>query len=196
MVPPPHEWPGFIQKVHLELGHFGVKRTYSLFSPHYHWRGMYVQIWNVIVRCEQCDRVRTSFSSWQLTLFPLPNQGMFYCWSCDFARKLPQSRGNVYIMIMIEHFSKWVKFVALPNKSSHNTNQVFLQYDALPTPWRTQMWVQVKDNGRRRSRDALPSSQHLRGRGACWSSGMGLGRIDKLIHSHGPACNPHKVVSA
>jgi hypothetical protein len=35
-----------------------------------------------------------------------------------------------------------------------------------------------------------------RGRGACWSSGMGLGRIDKLIHSHGPAHNPHKVISA
>ncbi len=33
----------------------------------------------------------------------------------------------------------------------------------------------------------------LRGRGACWSSGMGLGRIDKLIHSHGLAHNPHKV---
>jgi hypothetical protein len=25
---------------------------------------------------------------------------------------------------------------------------------------------------------------------------MGLGRIDKLIHSHGPTHNPHKVVSA
>jgi hypothetical protein len=36
----------------------------------------------------------------------------------------------------------------------------------------------------------------LRGTGACWSSGMGLRRIDKLIHSHGPAHNPHKVVSA
>jgi hypothetical protein len=36
----------------------------------------------------------------------------------------------------------------------------------------------------------------LKGRGACWSSGVGLGKIDKLIHSHGPAHNPHKVVSA
>jgi hypothetical protein len=35
--------------------------------------------------------------------------------------------------------------------------------DALPTPWRTQMWVQVKDSGRRRSREALPSSQHFEG---------------------------------
>jgi hypothetical protein len=30
-------------------------------------------------------------------------------------------------MIMIEHFSKWVQLVALSDKSSHNTNQVFLQ---------------------------------------------------------------------
>jgi hypothetical protein len=30
-------------------------------------------------------------------------------------------------MIMIEHFSKWVELVALPNKSSHNTSQAFLQ---------------------------------------------------------------------
>jgi hypothetical protein len=30
-------------------------------------------------------------------------------------------------MIMIEQFSKWVKFVALSNKSSHSTSQTFLQ---------------------------------------------------------------------
>jgi hypothetical protein len=30
-------------------------------------------------------------------------------------------------MIMIEHFSKWVKLVVLSNKSSHNTSQAFLQ---------------------------------------------------------------------
>jgi hypothetical protein len=30
-------------------------------------------------------------------------------------------------MIMIKHFSKWVELIVLPNKSSHNTNQTFLQ---------------------------------------------------------------------
>jgi hypothetical protein len=44
VVPPPHERLGLIQKVHSELGHFGVKRTYSLLALHYHWRGMYVQV--------------------------------------------------------------------------------------------------------------------------------------------------------
>jgi hypothetical protein len=63
MVPPPHERRGLIQKVHLELGHFGVKRIYNLLALHYHWKGMYAYVQNVIARCEQCDRVRTSFSS-------------------------------------------------------------------------------------------------------------------------------------
>jgi len=61
-------------------------------------------------------------------LSPLPIQNMLYRWSCDLVGKLPQTfRGNVYIMIMIEHFSKWVELVALLNKSSHSTNQAFLQ---------------------------------------------------------------------
>jgi hypothetical protein len=53
---------------------------------------------------------------------------MFYYLSCDLVGELPQtSRGNVYIMIMIEHFSKWVKLVTLPDKSSHSTSHIFLQ---------------------------------------------------------------------
>ncbi len=52
VVPPPHERPSLVQKVHSELGHFGVKRTYSLLVPHYHWKGMYAQVRNVIARCE------------------------------------------------------------------------------------------------------------------------------------------------
>jgi hypothetical protein len=53
---------------------------------------------------------------------------MFYCWSCDLTGELPQtSKGIVYIMIMIKHFSKWFELVTLLDKSSHNTSQVFLQ---------------------------------------------------------------------
>ncbi len=128
MVPPPHERLGLIQKVHSELGHFGIKCIYSLLVLHYHSRGMYVQVRDIIAMCEQCDRVRTSFSSRQLMLSPLLIRGMFYHWSCDLTGELPQTfRGNVYIMIMIENFSKWVELVALSDKSSHSISQIFLQ---------------------------------------------------------------------
>jgi len=76
--PPPHEWPSLIQKVHLEVKHFRVKRTYSLFAFHYHWRGMYAQVQNVIARCEQCDR---------MLVFPFNNshflQSLFRACSID-----------------------------------------------------------------------------------------------------------------
>jgi hypothetical protein len=89
---------------------------------------MYAQVRNIIASCEQCDKVKTSFSSRQFALSPLLIQGMFYCWSCDLDGELPHtSKGNVYIMIMIEHFSKWVELVVLSDKSSHNTNHAFLQ---------------------------------------------------------------------
>jgi hypothetical protein len=72
--------------------------------------------------------MRTSFSSQQPMLSPLPIQGMFYRWSCDLIGKLPHtSKGNVYIMMMVEHFSQWVEFVVLSNESSHNISRAFLQ---------------------------------------------------------------------
>jgi hypothetical protein len=68
---------------------------------------MYAQVRDAIARCEQCDKVRTSISFQQLTLSPLPIQGLLYHWSCDLNGQLSQtSRGNVYIMIMIEQFFK------------------------------------------------------------------------------------------
>ncbi len=63
MVPPPHARPSPIQKVHSKLGHFGVKHIYSFFALHYQWRGIYAQVRDLTARCEQCDRVITSFSS-------------------------------------------------------------------------------------------------------------------------------------
>ena len=45
--------------------------------------------------------------------------GMFYRWSVDLAGPLTKFKGgNVYVMVMIEHFSKWVEVKALPSKDS------------------------------------------------------------------------------
>jgi hypothetical protein len=36
MVPLPHEWPGLIDNIQSELGHFGIKHIYKFLIPHYH----------------------------------------------------------------------------------------------------------------------------------------------------------------
>ena len=40
-----------IQKLNFELGYFGVKHTYSLLAPTYHWQDMYADVNKVIAKC-------------------------------------------------------------------------------------------------------------------------------------------------
>ncbi len=59
------------------------------------------------------------------------------------------------------------------------------------------MWVQMEHNGRRRSRGMLPSSQHFGGvEGHVGASGWDQEELTSFTHSHRPAHNPHKMVSA
>jgi hypothetical protein len=36
-----------------------------------------------------------------------------------------------------------------------------INFDTLPTPWKTQMWVQVENNGKRKNQGAFLNSQHF-----------------------------------
>jgi hypothetical protein len=45
--------------------------------------------------------------------------GLGYRWSLDFARSLPlMVQHNKYVLVMVEHFSKWIELVPSPDKSS------------------------------------------------------------------------------
>jgi hypothetical protein len=57
VVPTPEDRVKFIKHAHEDLGHFGVRRTYSLFQIHYWWRGMQLQVQALVARCVVCDRV-------------------------------------------------------------------------------------------------------------------------------------------
>ena len=76
---------------------------------------MYNQVRLYVRRCDSCARVKASFVPRDVVLHPLPIMGIFYRWFVDLAGPFPHSEyGNYYIMVMIEHFSKWVEVVAIP----------------------------------------------------------------------------------
>ena len=48
-------------------------------------------------------------------------------WGIDFAGPLPVTkRGNTYVMVCIEHTTKWVELIALPTKASAHVAHAFL----------------------------------------------------------------------
>jgi site-specific DNA-cytosine methylase len=129
VVPQPTDRETLVVNLHETCGHFGQKRTYSLVAAGYWWHGMRTQVNRVVQMCTTCDRVKAHFdkaSSPQLQSLPI--MGMFYRWSLDLAGPLPLSRkGNQYVLVMIEHFSKWIELVVLPTKLSKYTAEAFLQ---------------------------------------------------------------------
>lgn len=66
---------------HEELGHFGVKRTYSLLLGQYWWLDMHTQVQQLASRCMVCDQMRASFNASTLGL----HMGLDYRWSLNFA---------------------------------------------------------------------------------------------------------------
>jgi hypothetical protein len=127
VVPTPEERVKLIKHAQEDLRHFGVRRTYSLLKIHYWWRGMQQQVQALVARCVVCDRVRASFNAPMPYLQPLPIMGLGCRWSLDFAGPLPVTpRHNKYVLVMIEHFSKWIELVALPDKFNEGAAYSFL----------------------------------------------------------------------
>ncbi|OAE18505.1 hypothetical protein AXG93_163s1380 [Marchantia polymorpha subsp. ruderalis] len=72
-------------------------------------------------------KVKASFNTLTPELHPLPIMGLGYRWSLDFARPLSLTiRHHRYVFMMVEHFSKWIEFVALLDKPSEGVAYAFL----------------------------------------------------------------------
>jgi transposase InsO family protein len=122
VVPRPEHHANLIRRVHQDVDHYGVKKTYSLLEPTYWWVGMFGQVQHEVAACIVCDRAKASFKVKNPQLKPLPIMGMFYRWGVDLC-KMPVTfkDGNNYVIVMIEHFTKWVEHVPIPKKSSKYT---------------------------------------------------------------------------
>ena len=65
--------------------------------------------------------------SWK-ELHPLPIRGLGYRWGVDFAGGLLETAaGNTYVLVCIEHFTKWSELIPLPSKSSKDAARALLE---------------------------------------------------------------------
>jgi hypothetical protein len=115
-----------VKDTHEHTGHFGEKRTMSLLCNGYWWRGMLDDVRAVVGSCAACDLSRAQFNAQLPMLQPLPVMGLHYRWSVDLCGPFPTSMaGNRYVMVMVEHYSKFVELAALPAKEARHTAAAF-----------------------------------------------------------------------
>jgi hypothetical protein len=83
---------------------------------------MHAEVAAVVRKCGVCDRVNASFGSQQPQLQPLPVEPMFYRWGFDLAGEFPVTqRGNKYVLVAVEHFSKHIELIPLRDKTTAET---------------------------------------------------------------------------
>jgi hypothetical protein len=122
LVPPPQDRCSVVQQIHQQAGHYGVRRTANLVAASHWWRTLYSDAAAVVKRCSVCDRVRSAFNSVQPQLQPLPIEPMFYRWGFDLCGEFPvTSRGNKWVLIAVEHFSKHIELIPLRDKTAAET---------------------------------------------------------------------------
>ena len=128
LVPPVAERETIASETHRGMGHYGVQRVVDRLQQNYWWRGMGDTVVRIVKACLSCARVKAGFRESGKELQPLPIRGMGYRWGVDFAGPLAKTpRGNKWILVCIEHFSKWAELIPLPSKSSANATRGLLE---------------------------------------------------------------------
>eukprot|EP00873_Tetraselmis_striata_P020405 jgi/Tetstr1/440669/TSEL_028978.t1 len=125
-VPKPEERPDAIRRVHASIGHLGRDRTYQVLARHFVRPGMHKDVGAMVKQCRACDRVKASFNQKHDRLKPMPLFGLFYRFSVDSAGPLPtSSEGHKYVIVIVEHFSKWIELVHVRDLEASTTAKAF-----------------------------------------------------------------------
>jgi hypothetical protein len=121
--------------MHDSNGHPGERKTISLLGTQFWWRGLTTDAIRWVRACAPCDRARAGrlFHNTQKELHPLPIHGPFYRWGVDLAGPfLASELGHKYVMVCVDHFTKYVVFVPLSAKTSAETARAFLTHVIAP----------------------------------------------------------------
>jgi hypothetical protein len=115
----------FLEMFHKNIlsGHFGRNKMYSKMLPLIWWPGMYRDIRKYVAQCIPCQRHKGSILKNRPLFSTMPN----HTWetACiDLVGPLPLSdKGNKYICVITDPFTKWAEAIALPNKSDQAVSE-------------------------------------------------------------------------
>jgi hypothetical protein len=132
-VPKPEERMELVSQMHEDLGHFGEQRTLAEICRRYFWHNRTEDVRIVIKMCQQCQLVKStgSIRCEDEVMKSIPVCELFYRVALDTAGPLLETKlGNKYILVAIDHYSKWCEAKAVADHGAKTTAK-FLEDDVI-----------------------------------------------------------------
>jgi hypothetical protein len=122
-----------VVQMHKDLGHFGEEQTLAEVCRRYFWHNRTKDVKSVVRVCQQCQMVRRmgTIRSEDEELKSIPVCDLFYRVALDTAGPLLETKsGNRYILVAIDHYSKWCEAKAVADHGA-KTAAKFLEDDVI-----------------------------------------------------------------
>nr|GFC10494.1 reverse transcriptase domain-containing protein [Tanacetum cinerariifolium] len=100
-------------------GHHGPNYTArKVFDSGFYWPTIYRDAQNLVKNCDICQRQGKISQRDEMPQNFIQVCEIFNIWGIIFMGPFPSSRGNKYILVVVDYLSKWVEAKALPTNDS------------------------------------------------------------------------------
>ena len=108
-------------------GHLGQKKTRSKVKQRFYWFGMRETVNNWVTSCDVCGMIKRPSRPPRAPLGTMTVGGVMDRLSTDILGPLPLTpRGNVYVLVVTDHFTKWVEAFPVPDQTAPTVAKVIL----------------------------------------------------------------------
>lgn len=108
-------------------GHLGRKRTRQKLLQKFYWYNAKEDVNNYIAKCDICEADKPLSHKPRAPLGSLQAGAPMDCLATDILGPLPRTpRGNRYILVVTDHFSKWVEIFPIPSQTAETCARVIL----------------------------------------------------------------------
>nr|GFC77024.1 reverse transcriptase domain-containing protein [Tanacetum cinerariifolium] len=100
-------------------GHYGASYTAKkVFDSGFYWPSIYKDAFELVKRCDSCQRQGKISQKDEMKQNFIQICEIFDVWGINFMGPFPSSKGNKYILVVVDYLSKWVEAKALPTNDA------------------------------------------------------------------------------
>ena len=108
-------------------GNFGIQQSLEKVREHFHWPKMHADVKQWCQRCSD-SYMRKSTKKYRAPLHPIETGFPFERIAMDIMSPLSKTgRGNKYILVVSDYFTKWLEAFAIPDQSATTVARVLIK---------------------------------------------------------------------